>query len=72
MAVFPCAYFPSISYLKLLYEFQPCTIDLKENFVKQSIRNRCEILSANGRLKLIVPIQHNKLIKVSSGEIKID
>jgi len=72
MAVFPCAYFPSISYLKLLYKFQPCTIDLKENFVKQSIRNRCEIVSANGRLKLIVPIQHNKLIKISSGEIKID
>jgi len=72
MAVFPCAYFPSISYLKLLYKFQPCTIDLKENFVKQSIRNRCEIVSANGRLKLIVPIQHNKLVKISSGEIKID
>jgi hypothetical protein len=32
----------------------------------------CEIVSANGRLKLIVPIQHNKLVKISSGEIKID
>jgi len=72
MPLFPSAYFPSIGYLKLLNKFQDGQIDLHENFIKQSIRNRCEIVSANGRLKLIVPIQHNKLIKISSGEIKID
>ena len=72
MPLFPSAYLPSIGYLKLLNKFQDAQIDLHENFIKQSIRNRCEIVSANGRLKLIVPIQHNKLIKIRSGEIKID
>ena len=51
MPLFPSAYFPSIGYLKLLNKFQDAQIDLHENFVKQSIRNRCEILSANGKLK---------------------
>ncbi len=33
-------------------------IDIYENRVKQSYRNRCEILGANGPLNLIIPIKH--------------
>ena len=72
MPLFPSAYLPSIGYLKLLNKFQDAQIDLHENFVKQSIRNRCEILSANGKLKLIVPIKHDRSIKLTSGNIQID
>lgn len=32
------------------------TVEAHENFVKQSIRNRCNILTANGTLQLVVPI----------------
>ena len=49
------SYFPSISYCRLLGLHETATIDIGEHFVKQTQRNRCEILGANGRLKLIVP-----------------
>ena len=49
------SYFPSLSYCRLLNEYKKATIDLGEHFVKQTHRNRCVILGANGRLKLIVP-----------------
>jgi hypothetical protein len=72
MPLFPIAYFPSIGYLKLLNKFEDAQIDLHENFIKQSIRNRCEILSANGKLKLIVPVKHDRSTKLTCGEIQID
>ena len=33
---------------------------MKEHFVKQSYRNRCTILGANGPLHLITPIEHGR------------
>lgn len=58
MHVLPSAYFPSLAYVRELY-FEPVVhLDCKENFIKQSIRSRCEILSANGPLQLNVPIVH--------------
>ena len=42
-----------------------------ENFIKQSIRNRCEILAANGKLNLIIPRKHKANGKTKISEIKI-
>ena len=72
MPPFPSAYFPSILYLKILNNHANAEVDLHENFVKQSIRNRCEILTANGKLKLIVPIKHDRSTKLSTRQIQID
>lgn len=72
MSLFPSAYFPSIAYLKLLNEHPNAQLESCENFVKQSIRNRCEILTANGKLKLVVPVKHNHNKKISTGQIQID
>ncbi len=36
------------------------TLDQNENFVKQTYRNRCVILSANGPLALTIPIKKNR------------
>jgi hypothetical protein len=33
-----------------------CIIDIHENFIKQTYRNRCIILSANGPLSLSIPV----------------
>ena len=55
---FPTAYFPSISYLKELCVHQSIQIETHEHWIKQSIRNRCEILTANGIQRLTVPILH--------------
>ncbi|MEQ8324320.1 MAG: WbqC family protein [Vicingaceae bacterium] len=51
------SYFPSVSYLRDLKQFNSLTMDHGEHFIKQTHRNRCEILGANGRLKLIVPLR---------------
>lgn len=50
----PVGYFPPISYFAYLLR-DDVTIEQKEHFVKQSLRNRCTILGANGPLNLLVP-----------------
>ena len=53
--VLSTSYFPSISYIRLLNEYEKVSIDIGEHFIKQTHRNRCVISGANGRLNLIVP-----------------
>lgn len=50
----PIGYFPPISYFAVLIRAK-ATFEKKEHFVKQSLRNRCTILGANGPLNLLVP-----------------
>lgn len=45
--------------------------DIHEFFIKQSIRNRCEILSSQGLQKLVVPIKHHSQ-KIPMNEVQID
>lgn len=47
-------------------------IEAYENFQKQSYRNRCEILSANGKLSLFVPIIKGKDQRTPIQDIKVD
>jgi hypothetical protein len=69
--LFPTAYFPSIEYLQLLCQQQEVFIDHHEHWIKQSVRNRCEILGSEGLQKLIVPICHEPG-KQSLGSIRVD
>ncbi len=72
MTVFPTAYFPSIDYLrKFLSAEEPC-IEIHEHFQKQTIRSRCEILTANGLLRLSIPTLHESGRKIPIKELKID
>lgn len=50
----PSGYFPPISYFAALAQYEP-VIETKEHFIKQSLRNRCSIIGANGPLNLYVP-----------------
>jgi len=63
-------YFPSIPYIKEFAKVDRVILEANETFQKQTYRNRCEILTANGKEALIVPIVHGSsgLIK----DIKID
>ncbi len=54
----PYFYLGPISYYKKLIERQSFAFDPNEHFVKQSYRNRACIYGANGKLNLIIPIQH--------------
>lgn len=55
-ALFPIAYFGSISYYKDLIANVDIVFEVQEHFVKQSVRNRTRILTANGMQELSVPI----------------
>lgn len=55
-SVFPTAYFGNIFYFYALVHAEKAIIEIHEHFVKQTIRTRCEILSANGPIHLSIPV----------------
>ena len=52
------AYFPPIEYFALLAKYSSVYVEACENYQKQSYRNRCRILTANGPEALNVPVVH--------------
>jgi len=66
------AYFPPVSYMKLIDKADKIFIEQHENFVKQTYRNRCKILAANGEMSLIVPVEKNSGNKINIRDVKID
>ena len=50
------AYFAPISYFSAIKQSRQVTIEQFEHFGKQSYRNRCEIMTANGIISLTVPV----------------
>jgi hypothetical protein len=67
----PTAYVAPICYYAILLQKENCKIEYHEHFIKQSVRNRCEIYSANGRLRLTVPKQRQGSSKTLITDIKI-
>lgn len=72
MIVLSSAYFPNIQYLSKFFLDKELIIESCENFQKQSYRNRCEILSSNGKLSLFVPLVKGKDQKTPIRDIEID
>lgn len=68
----PSCYFPPISYFLYLEKYTEGQLEIFENFQKQTYRNRAVILGANGKLDLIVPIQHNGKRIMKDLEIAYD
>jgi len=65
------AYLAPISYYAILLQHENCSIEMHEHFVKQSIRNRCEIYGANGKLRLSIPKERKGSSKTIIQELKI-
>lgn len=57
-------------YTKLLYN-DTVFIEKNDNYVKQTFRNRCSILSANGVMSLSIPIEHRKGEKCLMKDVEI-
>ena len=53
--ILPPTYLGSTEYFRCLYD-GTCVIDLYEHYVKQSYRNRCDILTAGGPASLTVHV----------------
>lgn len=50
------AYLPPIEYMALLVKYETITIEKEETYPKQTYRNRCRILTANGIQNLSIPV----------------
>lgn len=57
-------YLPSIAYFSMIQHAKKIVIERHEHFVKQTYRNRCHILTAQGMGKLVVPLtsKHGKVL----------
>jgi hypothetical protein len=64
-------YLPSIPYFSSLYGVKKIILEKYEHFVKQSYRNRCHILTAQGVERLVLPLT-SKSGKVLITEVRID
>jgi hypothetical protein len=66
--VLSAAYFPPIDYVSKIVHAGTVKIEQWDNFQKQTFRSRCRILSADGPVYLVLPVQrlegnHKTLIK---------
>lgn len=64
-------YLPCLEYFAVLLSAEKVIIEKHEQYIKQSYRNRCYINTANGLLKLVVPItaKHSKALV---SDVKVD
>jgi hypothetical protein len=66
------AYLPPVEYFSLLSHTGEILIEKEENYLKQSYRNRCYILSPSGPQILSVPVYLGSQHKTPVKEIRID
>lgn len=65
------AYFPPVQYVSKFLQFEKIYIEQHENFTKQTYRNRCEILAANGPVSLVIPVVKGRGSKIKIRDLKI-
>jgi len=66
------AYFPPAEYFSLVADSRKVIIEREENYLKQTYRNRCMILGANGPLALVVPVMRGSFHKTALRDLIID
>ena len=66
------AYLPPAEYFSLISHADEVLIEREENYLKQSYRNRCYILSAHGPQLLTVPVYLGSQHKTHIKDIRID
>lgn len=66
------AYFGPIQYYTRFLLYDTIVLETKENYSRQSYRNRCNIYGANGKLVLSVPVLKGTADKIQITDVKID
>ena len=66
------AYLAPVEYFSLISRADTVYVEREENYLKQSYRNRCYILSAHGPQLMTVPVYQGSLHKTPIKEIRID
>jgi hypothetical protein len=71
LPVLPAYYLPDAFFFYLGMQSKVILIEANENYQKNSFRNRCDILSANGPLSLSVPLRKGKHSAMPIREVEI-
>lgn len=66
------AYLPPIEYFSLIHNADEVLIEREENYLKQTYRNRCYLLTTNGIQTLTVPVYLGSIHKTPVKNIRID
>ena len=65
-------YFPSISQFASMVQADSITLEMEDNFQKQTNRNRMYIYSPNGIQMLNIPVKHSKENHQKTKDVKIE
>jgi len=68
----PCCYFGPVSFFARLTCCGNAILEQHDSYRKQSYRNRCIILAANGPLSLSLPVVHMPGSKPKTRDVRID
>jgi hypothetical protein len=68
----PTSYLPPVEYFSAIAGADGFLVEKHENYIKQTCRNRCYILSAHGPQVLTVPVLRATVHKVPIDQVKID
>lgn len=69
--VLTTSYFPPTSYFAAIVGTDRFYLEACENFQRQTYRNRCTLVMANGVESLTVPVEHGVRIKTPIREVRI-
>lgn len=65
------AYLAPVQYYTKIFSANKIYIEQNDSYVKQTYRNRCTIISANGEISLSVPVVHSSKDKTLMKDIRI-
>jgi len=71
MVILPTSYFPNIAYFAVLLKHKEVIISSNEIFPKQTLRNRCVIINANGLQNLSIPVERESGHETLTKDIRI-
>lgn len=71
-AVLTTAYLPPLEYYSILLGYNELLVEHFDTYAKQTYRNRCLILSANGLLPLVIPVVKPNGSKTLTKDVLID
>ena len=71
-AVLPLTYLAPIEYYAIMAGCSHVLIEQYDSYHKQTYRNRCRILGANGPQDLIIPVVKNSGVKTLVKDVEID
>ncbi len=65
------AYFAPVQFYSMCLKYPVVYIEQFENFTKQTYRNRCVVLGANGPVSLVIPVEKGRGHKTLIKDLKI-